>query len=51
MPSLLSPLLRSGALVTAVNTIKVRPFHSTAMSLSSKIKPAARVAGRRQDVW
>lgn len=48
MTSLVLPLFRSR--ITSTSTAR-RGFQSTAMSLSSKLKPAARVAGRRQDVW
>ncbi|KAH6695392.1 aminotransferase class I and II [Plectosphaerella plurivora] len=57
MNSLLKPLIRSGSSTLSIVTQKssiiprARAFHSTAMSLNGKIKPAARVAGRRQDVW
>jgi hypothetical protein len=63
MSSLLKPLIRSRSSALSIVTPSLSPsltpalvprarsFHSTAMSLNGKIKPAARVAGRRQDVW
>lgn len=59
MNALLKPLTRSSTAAFSITTqnlnliSRTRAFHCTAVAMSSngKIKPAARVAGRRQDVW
>ncbi|CAP70523.1 uncharacterized protein PODANS_3_5900 [Podospora anserina S mat+] len=49
--SLLSPLFRR-QLFTSLHKVPTRrAFQSTPSIMSEKLKPAARVAGRRQDVW
>lgn len=45
---LTSPL---STLAGSVNFHAQRRGYQTTMSLSSKLKPAARVSGQKQDVW
>ncbi|KAK4189873.1 pyridoxal phosphate-dependent transferase [Podospora australis] len=49
----LTPLLRRQLIhnTTSYKTPARRLFHSTSPIMSEKLKPAARVSGRRQDVW
>jgi len=48
--SLFLPLTRQTAFPFHCHSRSRRALHTT-MSASIKLKPAARVAGRRQDVW
>ncbi|KAK3314625.1 kynurenine-oxoglutarate transaminase 1 [Apodospora peruviana] len=44
------PLVAPAAASTATSLTR-RAFHNTPLKMSAKLKPAARVSGRRQDVW
>jgi hypothetical protein len=46
-----SSLIRTSVLKTASFRSGTGALHGTAMSLSSKLKPAARVSGQKKDVW
>jgi len=47
-PGQFAQLLRRNGLSSAAPK---RNFHTSAINMSEKLKPAARVAGQRQDVW
>ncbi|KXX82313.1 putative kynurenine--oxoglutarate transaminase BNA3 [Madurella mycetomatis] len=49
-PTALAPLLRRLS-IAPKPSIARRYFHRTSPAMSEKLKPAARVSGRRQDVW